>query len=187
MIEQLEAWDKSLFRFLNGQHNEFLDFLMPWISDKYIWIPLYAVILYGLIKHSGYKYYWILLGIVLLIFLSDQAASGILKPWVQRFRPCYDPEIKDTVHLLKGCGGRFGFASSHASNSFAIAFLTWFLLKDKFKWTWVLIIWAAVVAYSRVYLGVHFPGDIIVGAILGYLAALIINFGLKQTLNIKKA
>ncbi len=173
MIKTLESWDQSLFKALNGAHNEFFDLIMPWISDKYIWIPLYALILYGLIKHTEYSIVEIVLGIAILIFFSDYVASGILKPNVGRLRPCYEPQLEGMVHLLKGCGGKYGFASSHASNSFAVAFFTWFLLKDKFSYVKWLIPWAAVIAYSRIYLGVHYPGDVLVGAMIGWTAALL--------------
>jgi len=180
MIETLESWDKSLFKLLNGTHSEILDAVMPWISNKYVWIPLYALLLYFLIKHSGLAAWQVIVGVIFLILISDQVASGILKPWAERLRPCYDPELEEQVHLLKGCGGRFGFASSHASNSFAIAMFCWLLLKDSIRHTWLLFIWAAVVAYSRVYLGVHFPGDILVGAIIGIFSALIVKFLLNR-------
>lgn len=180
MIETLESWDKDLFKILNGLHVEFFDIVMPWVSNKYVWIPLYALLLFYLIRYSGFKAWQIVLGIALLIFMSDQIASGILKPWVERLRPCYDPELEGQVHLLKGCGGRFGFASSHASNSFAVAMFCWILLKDSLKHIWLLFLWAALVAYSRVYLGVHFPGDILVGALIGIVSGLVAHALLKR-------
>ncbi|WP_420386119.1 phosphatase PAP2 family protein [Roseivirga sp.] len=180
MIKTLETWDKALFQILNGAHNSFFDALMPWISNKYVWIPLYALLLFYMIRKSGYPAWQIIIGIIALIFISDQLASGVLKPWVERLRPCYDPDLEGNVHLLKGCGGQYGFASSHSSNSFAIAMFCWLLLRDSIKHIWLLFIWATVVAYSRVYLGVHFPGDIIVGALIGLLSGIVVNFALKK-------
>lgn len=176
MIDRLEQWDKSLFRLLNGAHNDLFDFIMPWISNKYVWIPLYAILLYWLIRHAKLPVWQTLASIVILIIISDQVASGILKPWIERLRPCYDPELTDSVHLLKGCGGSYGFASSHASNSFAVAIFCWLMLKQHLKYIWLLIPWAILIAYSRIYLGVHFPGDVIVGALIGIGAAYLIMF-----------
>ena len=176
MINQLEEWDKALFLKLNGAHNEFFDFLMPWISNKYLWIPLYVLLLFWLIKKEQRQWLWVLLSIGLLILISDQLASGFLKPTVERLRPCYDPEISEQVHLVKGCGGRYGFASSHSSNSFAIAIFCRLMLKDRLKYIGLLIPWAALVAYSRVYLGVHYPGDILMGALIGLGAAQLVYF-----------
>lgn len=180
MIKKLEAWDQALFKLLNGAHNAALDILMPWISDKYIWIPLYAILLFGFIKYSGYPWWQVVLATMLLITMSDQIASGFLKPAVERLRPCYEPALEGMVHLLKGCGGSYGFASSHASNSFAVAFFAMFILSTKWKWTKWLILWAAVVAYSRIYLGVHYPGDVITGALIGWFAAFISQFLLRK-------
>jgi undecaprenyl-diphosphatase len=173
MISNLDSWDQKLFQLLNGTHNEFFDVIMPWISNKYIWIPLYGFILYGLVKYTNYRFIEITIAIIVLIFFSDYMASGIIKPLVGRLRPCYEPALEGMVHLLKGCGGKFGFASSHASNSFATAIFSWLLLKDKFPSTKWLILWAALVAYSRIYLGVHYPGDVITGALIGWIAALL--------------
>lgn len=180
MIKTLEEWDKALFLKLNGAHNSLFDFLMPWISNKYVWIPLYAVLLYLLIKKDQRQWFLMILSLGIMIYLSDQLASGFLKPTVERLRPCYDPEISDQVHLLKGCGGQYGFASSHASNSFAIAIFCWLLLKEHMKYIWLLIPWAALVAYSRVYLGVHYPGDILMGALIGLGVAVLMCYLLEK-------
>ena len=176
IIDQIESWDQSLFLWLNGAHNGLLDFLMPWFSDKYIWIPLYAFLLYLLWKHHRAQLLYVLIGLGLLIFISDQVASGLLKPWVERLRPCYEPALEGQVRVLKGCGGRYGFASSHASNSFAAAIFCWLMLRPYVKHIYWIIPWAAIVAYSRIYLGVHYPGDIFMGALIGWGAARFVYF-----------
>ena len=179
MITQLEQWDKFLFKLFNGIHNELFDLLMAWISNKWIWMPLYAILLYWLFRYHSAPFVLTVTGIILLILISDQTASGILKPWIQRLRPCYDPELEGYIHIVNGCGGPYGFASSHASNSFAIAFFCWYLLKKQLKYIWLLIPWASLVAYSRIYLGVHFPGDIIAGALIGIGSASLVVYLLR--------
>lgn len=175
MIKQLEQWDQELFLWLNGSYNSVFDFLMPWISDKYVWVPLYALLLYWLIRYNRKKELFVIISIGLLILICDQVASGFLKPTVERLRPCYEPALSGQVHLLKGCGGQYGFASSHASNSFGVAFFCWLLLRNHLKYIWLLIPWAILVAYSRVYLGVHYPGDILTGALIGIGAAYLLK------------
>lgn len=172
MIDQLEQWDKSFFLWINEGHNSYADQLMIWVSNKYFWIPLYLLLLFWLFKYNKH-YFRLAISLGLLILISDQVASGILKPWIGRLRPCYDPSISNLVHAPDGCGGQFGFASSHASNMFAVATFCWLTLRKHLKYIGLLFIWAALIAYSRVYLGVHFPGDIIAGALIGIMAGYI--------------
>lgn len=164
----LERLDQQLFLFLNSLNSPFLDTLMHAISGKVIWIPLYLSILIFLgIKYKR-KFLVILLFIILAATLADQA-SVLFKNLVQRLRPCHEPSLEGLIHLVKGeCGGKFGFVSSHASNSFNVALLSLLFIQKRW-YTISIILWASVIGYSRIYLGVHYPGDVICGSLLGAL------------------
>jgi len=151
---------------------------MYWISVKWLWIPLYAFLLYLIIKEYKWKSLIILLFIAVLITLSDQLSVHLFKNAIQRLRPCHNPAIMDQVHLVKDhCGGQFGFISSHASNSFALAVFLIGILGKRFKhFSALILVWAVLVSYSRIYLGVHYPGDVIVGGIFGCLLGYILRF-----------
>ena len=172
MIDSLIELDKSIFFFFNGMHTDWLDQVMFWLSEKKVWIPFYILIAAWIIKSYKWKKGLIYIaGIGIAIALTDQIISGFMKDFFERYRPSQDPEIKDMVHIVNDYrGGRFGFASSHSGNSFALAMFVYLLFKE-YRWVWLMFVWAAVVAYTRVYLGVHFPGDILVGGIIGLLMA----------------
>jgi undecaprenyl-diphosphatase len=171
MIEVLEKTDQQWLLWLNGHHSAFLDQLMFFISEKYVWIPFYLILLAIIIRRYRWKSVWIILSIIVLITLSDQIAN-LLKSGVKRFRPCKDPEISHLVHLVNNyCRSSYGFVSGHAANSFALATFVSLLFRNRWA-TAGIVIWAIVVSYSRIYLGVHYPGDVIGGALLGVLLAL---------------
>lgn len=167
MIDWLDNLDKQLFLWLNSHHNAFFDQFMWFVSGKFSWSPLYLLFIIAIFVYYKKQGFWILFTIILLITITDQFTSGLLKPLVGRLRPCHDPVISDMVHNVKRCGGQFSFVSGHSANSFALATFSYMLFKNRFTWIWLAFIWAALVAYSRIYLGVHYPGDIIVGGIIG--------------------
>ena len=171
-MEEIILEEKQAMIFLNYLGNSTFDPFWILVSEKWFWIPLYVIFLYFLYKNFNKKsLFYILLFVALGITASDQIAN-IFKFGFERLRPCHDPSLEGLLREVK-CGGKFGFYSAHSSNSFFVATYLTILLGKKIKQLpYFLFVWAAIVAYSRVYLGMHFPGDIIVGAIIGILLAL---------------
>lgn len=171
ILNTLNQWDTELFLCLNGAHNSFWDFVMYWASDKIIWIPVYLIFLFLLWKKFREKIWIILLFAALLVFLSDQISVHLFKDTFQRLRPCHEAELMAWVHLVDGkCGGSFGFYSSHASNIWAVAVFVLSMLGNRnIRVIIPILIWAMLISYSRIYLGVHYPGDVLAGMLAGSL------------------
>jgi len=165
----LEKLDQQLFLFLNSLHSPGWDKVMVLISAKLTWVPLYLFILVLLAIKYKKSLLLIIPIIILTITAADQLSVHAFKEVFMRLRPCHEPSLEGLVHTVNDkCGGMYGFVSSHAANSFAAAVLSIGLLRKKW-FTVLMITWAVLVSYSRVYLGVHYPGDIIAGAALGAL------------------
>ena len=171
MIEIITKWDEAAFIWLNSFHSEALDPIVLQLTQTITWIPLYVLLLYQIYRIDPKNMAWILGGVMLTILLSDQVASGLMKPYFERLRPCHDPRWEGMLHLYGRCGGLYGFVSSHAANTFGLAtFLTLKLGKKQKAIAW-LFLYALVVSYTRIYLGVHYPLDLFFGAVVGVLAA----------------
>lgn len=168
-MEEIIQEDKHLLVYLNGLGSQTFDGFWITVSTVAIWIPFYIILAYLLYKNYRLSsFVFILIFIALGLTVSDQLAN-IFKHGIERFRPCHDPAIKAVIRKVK-CGGRFGFYSGHASNTFFIASFLSFVLGRKIRiLPYVLFFWAALVSYSRIYLGVHFPMDILMGAMMGFL------------------
>lgn len=164
--------DTKLLLNINGSHTPFWDDFMIYTTDQKSWIWLFAVILISIIYFKKKDSFWTILPLIVAIVIADHTASSLFKPLFERFRPCHDPELQ---HLLYqpigfGCGGKYGFFSSHATNSFALSTFLMLTLKKKYKfWAVPMFVWAILFSFSRIYLAKHFPSDVIVGAIVGTL------------------
>lgn len=175
--------DRNIFLFINSHNSSFLDSVMWIISMKAAWIPLYLLMLYLLVRQYGRRVWIIILFVTLLIVVTDQGAS-VIKNLTQRLRPCHEPTLAGMVHIVRGyCPGMYGFVSGHASNSFGLAAFTSILIRKKW-YTWVIFVCAVLISYSRVYLGVHYPGDVLAGSLLGLIAGAGLAFAALKTYQI---
>lgn len=172
-MEEIIQLDKALFLYLNTQGTPTWDGFWIFLSERSVWIPLYLLLLYLLFKHFGFKQTVLVLGLTLLMILFTDQITNVFKNSFQRLRPCFTAEF-DGIMRKVGCErrGQFGFTSAHASNHFGIALFLGLVFRKKYKWMLsALLIWAAFISYSRVYLGVHFPLDILCGSALGLILA----------------
>ena len=181
MIQYLSQIDTDLFLWLNGFHSTFWDYFMTIYSSRFVWVPFYASFVYVMFRNFPWKVnVTCLVVITLIILICDQTASGLLKPMVMRMRPSnLDNPISPLVHVSFGYrGGRYGFPSSHAANAWSMAFFATYLVK-RTKLTVFLALWAFVMCYSRIYLGVHYPGDLLVGTLIGLATATVSYYAFK--------
>ncbi len=170
MIEQIKVWDERLFLWLNQFHAPWMDPIMFMITKTELWIPLYAILIYLIFKNYKKEGWLILVGIVITLVMADMITYRFMKPYFLRLRPSHETSLESIIHIVNDYrGGLHGFASSHAANTTGVAFFIFLLFKNKYRWIWTIFVWAFAMSYSRIYLGVHYPGDILVGAVVGIL------------------
>lgn len=168
-MEWILKLDTRLFLAINGLHNETWDGIMWWISGKITWWPFYLLLLGFLGWRKKWQLAPMILFIAVVITLADQSSVHLFKNVFQRLRPCHAPALEGLVHLVNNrCGGEFGFISSHAANAFGVATMVSLWIKERW-FTFPMFTWALLIGYSRIYLGVHYPGDVMVGALWGAL------------------
>ncbi|MDA0729753.1 MAG: phosphatase PAP2 family protein [Bacteroidetes bacterium] len=173
MLEILNDFDTALFLALNGTL-PFLDRAMWWVSQPLFWIPLYAAMVWSCktVLGTWKQRAWIAACLVLCVAGTDAVSARVLKPSVERLRPSHEPALAGEVHLVEERpgelyrGGRYGFVSSHAANHMGVAVLFGGLLGA--AWSWGLLAWALLIGYSRIHLGVHYPGDVLGGFVVGW-------------------
>ncbi|ADQ16102.1 phosphatase PAP2 family protein [Leadbetterella byssophila] len=178
-MESLLDWDKQLFIFLNGYHTPFWDKFFLIYTNAKSWIPVVLILLVMLFRSFHWKQALVFVALIAIgVGVSDYVASGIMKPNFARLRPCHD--YLNEMILVGNCGGKYGFASSHAANAFGIFMGFSLVFSENKRLFWVLLAWATLMGYSRIYVGVHHPGDVIVGALIGILVPQIIFYLYKK-------
>lgn len=178
MIDTIVQWDQDLFLTLNRLRHPSLDGAMDWISHSMIpgFVILFLTAFFG--YKSFHKKVWLLIFFSLVsVGVTDSVSSRIFKPGFERFRPCHEPELAGKWQTVGNCwGGKYGFVSSHAANTFGVAFFLWLVFRNRYKWFSLLIPYAALVSYTRIYLAKHYPLDLVGGAALGAFSAFILFF-----------
>ena len=167
----LDSWDTSAFLLLNGLHSPFWDSLMRQVSSPWVLVPVHLLLLAALFRSSGWRRSAALLGLLLLVIAIDLVGAREIKDAVQRVRPCNVADLASSIHFVGGRrSGAYSFVSTHTAYAFALAAFALFSLRQR-RLALVLTLWAAAVGYSRLYVGLHYPGDILGGAVWGVSAA----------------
>ena len=166
MLEKLQQLDRTVFVFLNGLGSEAFDPLWENITRFYSWIPIFAIILYLTFKRLGWRHAVLIIGMITVLLLLTDQTTNLIKNSIQRLRPGNNPEIADLIRAVQRRKS-FSFISGHASNSMAVAFFLYRVLHPYIKYMGLFFLWPVIFAYSRIYLGLHYPGDILMGYLYG--------------------
>ncbi len=187
-MQELLQFDEALFRLINGEWtNSFLDAIMPIWRNKYFWIPLYIFFISFVAINHAKKFLPFLLAALITVGLSDTISSRLIKKTIQRDRPCNDVELKDDVKLLINCGSGYSFTSSHATNHFAIGVFFFLTVGLFFRRSRILLLlWAFSISYGQVYVGVHYPMDVFVGACIGSAIGILMSIFYNKYWNFAK-
>lgn len=180
----LDHIDRSLFLLLNGEGPSWLDGFMWYASKMMFWSPVYLVLIWALYQRLPRKNFWMAMGgLAIILFMTDFMVVHLVKNVVMRLRPSHNPELEGLIHFVKDGngnfykGGRFGFFSNHASNYAGLVTYFILLMRPLKNWIFALLItWVLLIVYSRIYLGVHYPGDVVSGLLFGALVAMFIHF-----------
>ena len=182
LLQWLNELDSALLLAINGWNSAYFDTFMFAYSGKWVWVPMYVALAYVLFRNLSWKMALAcLVGVALTITFADQVGASVIRPWAERLRPAnLENSLSEYVHIVNGYrGGRYGFPSCHAANTFGLAFYLMFLIRRR-GFTCFMLAWALLTCYSRSYLGVHYPGDLLAGALLGLCGAALMYWLLRR-------
>lgn len=188
MIEYLQQLDTQFLLALNGLHLPFTDRFMMAFTSRWVWLPMYVALAWFVVRRLGWRNGLITIGgVCLAVMLADQTCAALLRPAFERLRPAnLDNPLSEMIHVVSGYrGGPYGFPSCHAANTFALSTYMTLLNRRNHLWIWMFL-WALGNCYTRMYLGVHYPGDIIVGAVIGVLISAALFYICRSLLHVKR-
>jgi membrane-associated phospholipid phosphatase len=169
MLKSVLQMDRSLFYYINNRwSNDVFDALMPFVRNQYFWVPLYLFLLAFVFTNFRAKALWWVLFFLATFALTDLISASVIKTLVERPRPCADPIASETVRMLIPCSYSYSFVSSHATNHFGMAMFMFMSMKQfSNRWIWLVFAWALIISFAQIYVGAHFPVDVLGGALLG--------------------